>query len=970
MENKLNTNLEKSKSDTLNYGLKILSNGLTVLFISDPEANKSSAALGVNVGNLVDKQDEQGLAHFCEHLLFMGTDKYPSENEYSSYLSKNSGVYNASTTGDRTIFYFDVSNEAFEGALERFAYFFICPRFNEGSVEREINTIDSEFSKNINNDSWRLQHLKNSETKQGCLFNKFSTGNKQTLGLPDIRDRLLKFYKKYYSSDIMSLCVYSKKPLEELVKFVENLFVLIPKIDNYKKPRYDEIIPYDETNLKLLYKIIPIKNLEQISFEWFLPFCDNYNASPLNFLAFIFGHEGPNTLTSSLNKDNLCNALVAGAANKFNTYMTFNISISLTKKGFENYKEVILRTLKYIKIIQGKKINENYFNDVKNIEQLKFDYKNKLKPINATQSYVSQLMNYKPEDVLFAGSIFKEYNEPLIRKYLDLLTLDNLNIFFLSKSFEKECNLTEKIYGTKYCKEKMNITEEEINSYSCNHNLDYPPENKFIPKDLSIYPFPENIGKYPEKIIDSKNCEVWHLQDNIFKKPKAYLVAQFLMPVNFCNFSEIKNRIIFLLLEKIVVKELGEITYMANEANVNVSFSANNNKVQIIYTGFNDSLKEGMKEILSALKNLNLNTDRCKEMIDLQSKEILKQAKNIYYGQNYQVNLEYVKMLLNEPVKNPKEIIDFLNENKITIDEVILCKNSLFTKSKIKWLIQGNITKEATLELVNEIHKIFEIDINEEKKGKFIISRPVKLTKNYNFIFRAKSPNKEEKNSSIISLYQCGFINDTEIQYLKIVNSFLKEKFYDQLRTKESLGYIVTLLVTESAGSYCLLGLVQSGTKIPEFCAERIRKFIKESYQLVKEINEEEFKSHVNSLIVLEKKKDENLNECFLRNWGEINENRYKFDKKEKSIEILEKCNREEFIKFYEKYLINEVSILDCEFLCEAHYEENEKYMKEVKILEDEKIVKRIICDNIEDFKACNQLFPIYNNKIFMSLNK
>ena len=217
-------------------------------------------------------------------------------------------------------------------------------------------------------------------------------------------------------------------------------------------------------------------------------------------------------------------------------------------------------------------------------------------------------------------------------------------------------------------------------------------------------------------------------------------------------------------------------------------------------------------------------------------------------------------MLLNEPVKNPKEIIDFLNENKITIDEVILCKNSLFTKSKIKWLIQGNITKEATLELVNEIHKIFEIDINEEKKGKFIISRPVKLTKNYNFIFRAKSPNKEEKNSSIISLYQCGFINDTEIQYLKIVNSFLKEKFYDQLRTKESLGYIVTLLVTESAGSYCLLGLVQSGTKIPEFCSERIRKFIKESYQLVKEINEEEFKSHVNSLIVLEKKKDENLN--------------------------------------------------------------------------------------------------------------
>jgi secreted Zn-dependent insulinase-like peptidase len=107
-----------------------------------------------------------------------------------------------------------------------------------------------------------------------------------------------------------------------------------------------------------------------------------------------------------------------------------------------------------------------------------------------------------------------------------------------------------------------------------------------------------------------------------------------------------------------------------------------------------------------------------------------------------------------------------------------------------------------------------------------------------------------------------------------------------------------------------------------------------------------------------------------LRNWGEINENTYKFDKKEKNVEILEKCTKEEFIKFYEKYLINEVSILDCEFVCEAHYEENEKLMKETKISEDENIKKRVICDTIDDFKACNSLFPIYNNPLLMSLNK
>ena len=73
-------NIIKPKIDKLDYGFKVLSNGLKVLLISDPDTNKSSACLGVNIGTLVDKKDEQGLAHFCEHLLLMGSKKYPEES--------------------------------------------------------------------------------------------------------------------------------------------------------------------------------------------------------------------------------------------------------------------------------------------------------------------------------------------------------------------------------------------------------------------------------------------------------------------------------------------------------------------------------------------------------------------------------------------------------------------------------------------------------------------------------------------------------------------------------------------------------------------------------------------------------------------------------------------------------------------------------------------------------------------------
>ena len=201
--------------------------------------------------------------------------------------------------------------------------------------------------------------------------------------------------------------------------------------------------------------------------------------------------------------------------------MTFLIRVSLTKKGLQNYKEVILRILKYIKVIQNKAINKRYLEEEKEIHQTEFDYREKLNPSLATEMYAKSLMNYDIEDVISGPYLFREFDESLIRKYLDMLTLDNLNIYFKSNSFEKEFNLVEEYYGTKYCKEKLNITEDEINSYKCDHIFDYPPENKFIPKNFDLLPPPEKISKYPEKIKSHKNIEIWHLQDTKFKVPKA-----------------------------------------------------------------------------------------------------------------------------------------------------------------------------------------------------------------------------------------------------------------------------------------------------------------------------------------------------------------------------------------------------------------------------------------------------------------
>ncbi len=73
--NKSYDNIIKSLGDKRDYKGFILNNGLKVLLISDPETDKSAAALDVNIGSMSDPRDLQGLAHFLEHMLFMGTKK-------------------------------------------------------------------------------------------------------------------------------------------------------------------------------------------------------------------------------------------------------------------------------------------------------------------------------------------------------------------------------------------------------------------------------------------------------------------------------------------------------------------------------------------------------------------------------------------------------------------------------------------------------------------------------------------------------------------------------------------------------------------------------------------------------------------------------------------------------------------------------------------------------------------------------
>ena len=106
------------------YRILRLDNGFTAMLVSDPDTPTTAAALSVRAGSYDEPDDRAGLAHFLEHMLFLGTETYPEAGGFDAYLARYGGSSNAWTDDEATLYYFAVSPSGFDGALHRLSRFF------------------------------------------------------------------------------------------------------------------------------------------------------------------------------------------------------------------------------------------------------------------------------------------------------------------------------------------------------------------------------------------------------------------------------------------------------------------------------------------------------------------------------------------------------------------------------------------------------------------------------------------------------------------------------------------------------------------------------------------------------------------------------------------------------------------------------------------------------------------------------
>lgn len=125
----------------------------------DNKGNLFALCLNINVGSFSDPLEAQGLAHLMEHMILMGSERYPKVNYLEQFINRKNGYSNAQTGCENTIYYFEVPTEYSKETLDIFASMFQAPKLAKESIDKEKQVVDSEFNMSIPIDDNRIERF-------------------------------------------------------------------------------------------------------------------------------------------------------------------------------------------------------------------------------------------------------------------------------------------------------------------------------------------------------------------------------------------------------------------------------------------------------------------------------------------------------------------------------------------------------------------------------------------------------------------------------------------------------------------------------------------------------------------------------------------------------------------------------------------------------------------------------------------
>lgn len=878
---------QQSPNDSFAYRLLELDNELKVLLISNPDTPKAAASLDVQVGSGENPDGRGGLAHFLEHMLFLGTEKYPDAAEYERYLTEHGGSRNAYTSFEHTNYFFDVDPEHFDGALDRFAQFFIAPRFDEQYVQRERNAVQAEYQMGINSEPRRGLDVMQATMNPEHPFSQLAVGTVDTLadrsGSP-VRDELIDFYREYYSANLMRLAVLGSESLDELEAMVRKRFAAVPNRD----VELAEITApmFVDAQLPMLVKVEPQGTLRQLEVNFQIPdYRDDYVAKPMAYVSNLVGHEGEGSLLSLLKRKGLAEGLSSGVGFEWRGGALFSVSVSLTERGVGRYEEVLQDLFSYLDLLRSAPPEERIYREQSLLAELAFRFREPMPPSAYVRSLSDTMHYYDDADLLRGPYMMGRFEPDTIKAALTRLTPEKAQVILTAP--ELKGDRTSPYYDASYTRlgpEALMLANWRGGDAS---ELALPAANPFIAEDTTLLAIDEENPALPELRVDEPRKRIWFRQAEQFRVPKGSLYMSFRSPL---VAQSAPQKAAAELYTRMVSDALNEYTYPARLAGLGFSFYGHGQGISMRVNGYNDKQLMLLEALLGTIGEQTLSEARFERL----RREMVLELQNTVARRPTSRLVSDLRRAIAPGTFDDASLIAALNA--MDVEALGAYVNDFWRSARAEALVYGNFSPATP----DAIAAALDLVLRGDDGLPALAPQVIQLAGGENLELRSAI---DHDDTVVVWYLQGGAQNWADRAGAALTGQAVRSGFFQQLRTEQQLGYIVQSFVWTQFDVPGLALLVQSPSHSASDVVNAMQTFLVDTQS---DIDAQQYARHQQALINDILKPHENLGERAEFYWQSIATREWGFDGRQQLADAVAAMSFEDWQRYYETHFLTQ----------------------------------------------------------------
>lgn len=797
----------------------VLDNGLRVYLVSDPTFQQSAAALAVEAGSWDDPAEYPGMAHFLEHMLFMGTQAYPGENDFSQFISDNGGVHNAFTASDRTVYGFSVSHEAFEEAADRFAHFFIDPLLSRGCIDRELHAVDEEHAKNVEDDGWRtLMILKETGNPEHPAHN-FSTGNAETLSrIP--HEALREWMQAHYHAGRMHLVLLSSAPIRTLHDIACAQFSRIPNGCASTRPLPQWMSSPEQRGHLFYIKSIKDYKAIQLRWEFSTPYSNETTMHVGSLVANLLASQDEGCLAHWLKKEKLASGMFVHWSPYSSTNAYLTVSITLTEHGLQNKEKVVLALFQALARYKQEGIPRAFFDEVQRGDKLCYQF-----PwgrgtfglaMNTADAMPDEDLSTFPEKL----SVATTYDAALVQSFLTQLMPESA-IYFLYADLAKMGVAPERREMWTGAEYAMRPIDPELLEHwqraSPHPNIGYPAPNPFLPHSVDLCPR-EHLPRQEHPLLLACDAQgmAYFAQDQLFCLPEIAMDFELTSSV---PTDTPKAQALLALYIWAFYEHLSTTLNQARIAGMEASVDAHpgSKTLQGTIHGYSETCPRLAQAIFRAFTSCPIT----EEEFELYREEIIRYWRNAKQELPLAQAEEALSCLLFQRPSS-QEKADALE--KASYEEYQAFASALFEKTYLEATFYGNLGEREALTL----YKGLRSSLNSGPFPKWAHPKQHMLRASASRDSREVHFSTPRQGSGVVLLLQEGPLTFERKGVQLILSNVLSESFFDALRTKQQTCYIAHAWGVDEERELLQFFAAQSSTHSPQDLLARFERFLED----------------------------------------------------------------------------------------------------------------------------------------------